>query len=419
MKKPFETNYVAQLDFFLMMSACVLAQWRGFLFSPFLPASTPWWVALLWLLLGSVMVVRVYKNGVSKRFFSLWKQNWMLFLFILFCISSLIWTIDPGVSLYRLAAMVGASLAAAYIGVRYSLSEFLSMLSNAFIFLVLVSMSVVFLFPELGIMSNEPYNGSWRGIYWHRNYLGSGMALANLVFLYRLAEGKLGRRFSVLLYGIFYILSAALIFLSRSATGLILFLLLQAAFCFVWVWQRYSSRLKSGHYYGISALLIVSALLILTNLDVVFGLLGRNTSLTGRVPLWNYLLTSVLPEQGFLGFGFGALWAQLSFRRQVQSVLGWGYPVLTADNGFLDVLLYVGFAGFVSFLGALVHGITHFLRHYFHERNLISSLPAVFAAYMLVANVSLSHFFEIEYFTWMIFISFLFSVSAQRSSDAD
>ena len=393
----------------------LLAQWRVFFISPYLNRRFFGVDFFLWIFICVLIFWRLYRKGLLGNFYVTWKQNRLLALFIFFSACSLLWSIDVVISLYRLMAMMGASLVAAYVGARHGFREILKMFAAFFALLVMFNLGLILIFPEFGIMTNEPYIGSWRGIYWHRNYMGSAMALASLIFLFHLVDDFSPRKRESILYGLFYLLSFVLILMSRSATGMILFVLLLGAFLVAWAWVRWHSRMSARHYwiFGFTSILLIA--LILLNLDFVFGLLGRNTSLTGRVPLWNYLLSDVLRQKLFFGYGFGALWAQYSFREQVQNILHWGYPVLTADNGYLDVLLYLGIIGFVLFVSTLAYATLRYFRYALIHRNLVSALPLLFMVYMLVANLSLSHFFEIESFTWMVFLLFLFSMN--RSQD--
>ena len=395
-----------------MFFAFMLAQWRALFISAYLSRNVFPAELSLWLLICAWIIHDLFQRSLLKPYFVVWRRNGMVVLFILFALSSLFWTIDPASTIFCLTAMIGASLVAAYAGLRSDLRDLLEMLAGIFAIEVLLNFIMIFVFPDFGIMSNRPYVGSWRGIFWHRNYLGSAMALANLIFLYRLADGiSMRSKWKTLFASILYVLSFVLILMSRSATAMILFVLLQGAFLVVWVWVKTNARLRLSHYWVLGITAIVLIALALFKLEFIFGLLGRNTSLTGRVPLWLYLLTDVLMQKPVLGYGFAALWAQHSFRAQVQTVLGWGYPVLTADNGFLDVLLSLGFIGLAIFACTLAYTAIQYFRHAISQPTLVSCMPVLFLVYLLIANISLSHFFEIESFTWMVLVIFLFSIT--------
>jgi exopolysaccharide production protein ExoQ len=69
-------------------------------------------------------------------------------------------------------------------------------------------------------------------------------------------------------------------------------------------------------------------------------------SLTGRVPLWDFLLAEV-GKHPFLGAGFSAFWNPQTIY-QVEQLAGWAAP--SAHNGFLEELLNTGAVGLVILL---------------------------------------------------------------------
>jgi O-antigen ligase len=157
-------------------------------------------------------------------------------------------------------------------------------------------------------------------------------------------------------------------------------------------------------------------ILILSNLDTVFGLFNREASLTGRTPLWNYLLRDVFLRSPWLGYGFGALWSSASFRIATQKVLGWPFPVAIGDNGFLDILLHTGLVGFIPFLGVLIVSFARSGRLAFDQRSILGFFPLLFMIFVIVANISFSFFLETETFLWLVMIAVLFTVTRPQSA---
>lgn len=100
-------------------------------------------------------------------------------------------------------------------------------------------------------------------------------------------------------------------------------------------------------------------MVVLTNLDFVFDLFNRNTTLTGRVGLWEHILDIVSQKPCWLGHGFGAVWMLDAFREDVRLGIGWASQPLIGDNGFIDILLHLGIVGLMMFAGLLV---TAFIR---------------------------------------------------------
>ena len=232
--------------------------------------------------------------------------------------------------------------------------------------------------------------------------------MVNLVFLLRFITGMEERRKEILLDGIFYVLTAILIFLSESATGKILFLLLNFSVFMVFLWLKVRKRLNTYHYWVGAALLLILSVIAFLNLDHFLGLFNRNITLTGRVYLWEYLFNEVIPKRLYFGYGFGAIWVTQSFQTQVSRAIGWPYPVLMADNGYIDILLNGGGIGFTLFFAVMVSLIIRSIRYVVRNKSLYGFFPVFFLEFILIENMVYSFFMELETFVWLIFVTILF-----------
>jgi O-antigen ligase len=82
--------------------------------------------------------------------------------------------------------------------------------------------------------------------------------------------------------------------------------------------------------------------------EIVFQLLGRDATLTGRTDIW-IVLSDYIDQRPLLGYGYGAFWAPESDPGNwVREALQWDAP--TAHNGWLEVTLALGFVGGVFLL---------------------------------------------------------------------
>ena len=371
----------------------------------------PWLEVFVWIILSLIVIQTLFKEKLVAGYNSAWGKNWILFPFIAIAIFSLLWTISIPATLYKVAALLFSTLIGAYIGLRYSLTDLLYILFRfGSLLLILCFVLAVFL-PVVGAMMFEPYNGAWRGIFWHKNQFGGLAALFSMVFLIR-ALNAIGRKDGKpLLDLVFYLFTAVNIFFSRSVAGYMLFILTTFLVFLVFIWLRIRQHLKPIHYYGILGIGSLAAILILLNLDFVFNLFNRDTSLTGRIPLWNYLIREIFSQRPWLGFGFGAIWSFASFRIATQQVLGWPFPVAIADNGFLDILLHVGIIGFIFFAIILLTVFVRSYRYAFKHNSLPAFFPLLFLIFVFFANLSFSFFLETETFIWMLIVALLFSIT--------
>ena len=150
---------------------------------------------------------------------------------------------------------------------------------------------------------------------------------------------------------------------------------------------------------------------MLSNLEFVFGLFNRSTTLTGRVGLWNYLLRDVVSQRLWWGHGFGAAWTLDSFREEVRKHVGWASQPLIADNGFLDILLHLGIVGLILLIGILLIVMFRSCRYAIAQKTLAGFIPLLFLLYALLANIPFSLFAETEVFIWLLLVSINFMLS--------
>jgi O-antigen ligase len=181
-------------------------------------------------------------------------------------------------------------------------------------------------------------------------------------------------------------------------------------------WLAIKPRLHALHYYVSAGVLVVSAALALANINFIFGMFNRDTSISGRVPMWTYLIKAIISQHPWLGYGFGAIWTMESFRIQVQHVVGWLYPVLIGDNGFLDILLHLGAVGLILFLVILGYMVYRTGKYGFRHLTIEGFFPLFVIIYALAANISFSLFLETESFVWLLMVAALFATSKSLSS---
>jgi O-antigen ligase len=205
----------------------------------------------------------------------------------------------------------------------------------------------------------------------------------------------------------FYILSLIVLFLAESATGYLLFLSLNFLVFCIWLWLKLHQNLRARHYYLILGVFGAGLAVMLVNLDVVFGLFNRNTTLTGRVGLWDNLLNYMVARHPWWGHGFGAVWTVDSFREEIRQYVGWTSQPLIADNGFLDILLHLGMVGLIVLLGILVMAAVQSFRYAMTRKTLADFFPLLVLCYVLIANLPFSMIAETEVFVWLLIVTVL------------
>jgi O-antigen ligase len=362
---------------------------------------------MLWAVAIAGFAFLLYRDQQAKEYMHLWRRNGFLALFILLAMASILWSIDPIVTLFRGLELSCTALVAAYIGLRYRPEQFMEILFWFGTGLFIVSIALVFGAPKTGTMYWAPFNGAWRGFFWHRNHLASITALLSAIYLCRILLALQTRNRNGFLDGFFYLLSWVILYFANSATGYIIVLVLHVFVFFVWVWLKISQRLQWTHYALFFGSGLILSVLVLSNLDLVFGLFNRDPTMTGRLGLWKNEL-QLASQHLWFGHGFGAVWTSDSFREEIRRLVGWTSQPLIGDNGYLDILLHLGILGLGFFILVLLIATIRSFRFALDRKTLPAFFPLLVMIYAYFANITFSMFAETEVFVWSLIIAVLF-----------
>ncbi len=365
---------------------------------------------VLWLLLILIFAFFAYKNSAIQQYVSFWKRNWILLTIVVFALVSIAWSTNMVATIYKGIVLLGCTSIAAYTGLVHK-DTFLYKELKWFLFgLAIVTFIFALVDPLSGTHIGYPYYGAWRGIFWSKNYMGPMMAFGNLVAVFNIAKSQ-KKIFPILENILFYLLTALLVFLSKCATAVILFVVLNFGFLLSVAWVKVKKHLKKIHYIVLTLACIVILVLGSLNLNFLFGLLNRNASLTGRLPFWSFLLETGLKNAPIIGNGLGATWESNNFRITSMSKINWDLPPLVSDNGYIDIFLHLGLIGVSLLIILVLFCLYRSIRHAISVQSIAGFFPVLLLLIIIIVNSSLSFFLELESFAWFLMIFALFSTT--------
>ncbi len=341
----------------------------------------------------------LWRNRLFGAYFTAWKQNKRLIAFLIYASISLLWSVYIPATFYKLIFLFFSTIAGSYLAVRYKHSGVIDIFTWVGAIFCVLSILLVAFFPLVSVMQNRLFFGSWTGVFWHRNHTGNIFAFFNMIFLLRfLFDGNLSGK-QRLIIGLLYLMSATMVF------GSIIF-----------IWLKLHHRIMPWHYYLLAAVLLAGLLIFIINRGFFFGLLGRSANMTGRVPVWEDLLNRVYLQKPLLGYGYGALWMQKSFRIQMQLRHHWGNQLYFADNGFFDLLLNMGIVGLVLFLATYIPAGIRSFRQAITVRSWLYFFPFVTFLYILIGNLTYSFLLEVDQLVWMLLVIMVFLTISPKSN---
>ena len=261
---------------------------------------------------------------------------WPILALVLLALVSVSWSDYPSVTIRRAGSLTTATLWAWYVTARYDLKDVISIVKQSLGILALSSLAIGIAAPGLG----QGPDG-WLGVFATKNDLGFIMGVAAVTFVYTLVAQR-----SPLMTSVFstsaLLLCLGLLYLSQSRTAW-LAALLGSVICLA-IKMTYK-RVGVGIIVWTTILLLLAPAVVLVTdqLGTIATMLGKDSTLTGRVDLW-MILPSYIAQRPWFGYGFGAFWVQDSVNVfQIWTTVGWEPP--HAHNGWLDVLLDLGIAG--------------------------------------------------------------------------
>ena len=366
---------------------------------------------LLWLglLAGSTALV-LWRSALAWMLMR--SLNPWLLLFTLLALGSVLWSIDPLLSVrrdIRLLTMLMVALAFALVSWHpWRLQTLLRTLLTC----MLVG-SIVFALaaPQLAIHQETSAElvGAWRGLSNHKNTFGALSCITALLWLH----AGFARETNWIRALTGWTLAAVCLLLSRSATSLIA-AVLGSVLLLVLMCSPRDLRPFSGLAVGLIALFMMlyslALLEIIPGLRVllvpVTALTDMDTSFTGRRYIWN-IISEHLSQTPVWGTGYGAYWAgptpdSPSYEFVVRMA---GFYPGSAHNGYLEILNDLGWVGLACLICYLLTYLSQSLRVYGADRRQ-GALYLVLFIQQAIANLSESHWLNV------LSVSFVFMTLA-------
>lgn len=343
---------------------------------------------------------------VAQRTAHLFEQCWQAkFNFVLpaLAVLSTLWSQEPPRSLLKGLCLFLVTVFAVYLVNRYNSEELIYLFYILGNIILVSSIITCFALPGSGISSD----GSWRGVFHTKNDASRVAAFLFPSILYykpRFPSGEIARK-------AFFCATCVFLLLTRSATGLISVAVLILLYLLWLLIRRLAPTEK-----GIVIVLTVSISLGLSFLAYYYAkdilpLFGKDTTLTGRTKIWSSVILSIA-KRPWLGYGHGAFWNGTGEATNTYLVADW--TVSYAHNGYLDVLLQLGFVGLAAVCFVFIKAVKDNASVLSREVSRYSFWCLSILALTFMFNLDEGTFISEERIYWLLFL--IVSVAMHRLS---
>lgn|GEM_PF-683003 len=354
---------------------------------------------LMIVLIGLGVIALIRRHG---RFRLRFEDNGWLFAFYAFSLVSISWSDYQGVALKRWIRFIGDMVAILLILTDADPEKMTDQIIRR-VAIILLPLSVLFIryYGQLGRIYTTYGTQMWVGVTGHKNQLGMLCAYTGVALVWRSLKKwpKVDPLDVVLLALVGYLLAGA-----RSQTSIIVFLL---GVVLLVVQSRIKGDVRKFNRGVVTALIAVfvvqSLAVTLLNKSLApafFASAGRDSSFTGRVPLWQELV-KMGARSPFVGSGFASFWLDTNRVMEVWRRVDW--TPTTAHNGYLDTFLDLGIIGLLGLFLLIVQTYKNIMRTS-REKPDFGKLKIVFFTMVLFHNFTETSLGKPNSLLWLLFL---------------
>ena len=354
-----------------------------------------------------LLILRIRIQSIIQAILLLFHQGF-LSLLLVFLLLSFAWSSNPLMTLRYSIVLIGLSSCAAYVARKYSWSEFGDLVLWSTAITAVSSMFLAILVPSIGVLHEEGKTG-WIGVLSHPLHLGSVMALGASLWFLQSVEFPRKRLVSIFLFVFQFVVMQF-----ANSAGAFVSCLFIIGVCLIPSYLRRFSFEQIIILCSSTALVCFGVIAgIILNFQFIINSLGRDMTLTGRLPLWNAIFS--LPEQHlWFGYGYAGFWQPWWASDSAMGKLNMSspaYPVqkivgiwaVHAHNGFLDIYLSLGLIGLILFLLSFSNNLARAVRYSIRQSQPARFIPLALMVFIFTSNLTESQLLEIRYI-WFYYV---------------
>jgi exopolysaccharide production protein ExoQ len=321
-----------------------------------------------------------------KRTLRAISKGGVLWVFVGLMLASVAWSISPSFTTDSLRGEVlPMTIFALYFASRFNMREQMQIVGTTLGIAAIASLFFALAVPSVGRHVGDEFDGAWKGIYPQKNNFSTTMTMTMLLFFVLSIVNSNHQERLIARVGLF--LSVAMILLSTSVSGLIVFITMTLVV--------FISRLFRWRGHRSVLILDVSGLILLGAGAVLSGTwqaivinLGKDPTLSARTYIWTGSIQKIMQEP-LLGYGRAAFWHPDSVEAaEVGALAAKGFIPSHAHNGFIDVALELGLIGLGIFLLGFIPSFGTALRRAYKAREPEDLWPFAFFCLMVVSNLT-------------------------------
>ena len=367
-------------------------------------------IFLLLLLVGFLVLLK-RRSVINIRV----KQNIWIFAFYIYALFSISWSHFPTVSAKRWIKGIGDIIIALVILTEQNKDDALDrVLHRLSIILLPISALLIRYFRTIGVYydpSGESF--AWRGVSDHKNGLGVLCAFLGVYLFWRVLnkkQSKLSKYIDVILI----LVSVWLLWGANSATSKVVFMIGVITLIAARLLRARKQLLKTGVVVAVILIIAIegfsTVVFGVSSWSLVFSATGRDSTFTGRAPLWGEMIKIGL-QRPVLGAGYGGFWIG-NLTHKLWTSFDW--KPTNSHNGYIDVFIDLGLFGIIIVIQIILKAFRLFARK-FTDNLPISTLFLAFLSMIVIHNITESTLGRAISFLWILLLIMALEVPARAA----
>jgi len=354
-----------------------------------------------------------------------WKQignvilrRYLLWLLTGLIVGSALWSQVPMTTVELVMPFLRVTIFGVYFGTCFTITEQIRLLAWAFGLAALLSAITSIAFPKYGIvgqgfianMEDVAHTGVWRGVYIHKNILGTMMVLGALTFLF--CSFRHNKHQWISWIGLS--LCIGVLQMSTNKSALVAFLIVLFLVPFYRA-IRWKTTAIIPFFSGVLLAVGVSVALLLSSYEQILSALGRDVTISGRTIYWPLMLSKAW-EHPWLGYGYKTFWlgGWKGEPADIWRFLLPGDEPPHAHNGFINLWLSIGLVGLGIFVLNLIVAYVQSISWVRKVKTLEGIVPLCYLTLMILLNLTESLLIEPD-IIWLLYVSILLSLHGKTA----
>ncbi len=265
--------------------------------------------------------------------------------------------------------------------------------------------------PRMAIHDCCGLEGSWKGIYGHKNDLGRVAVIAIICALYAPASRSypnVSKCASLSIYGL-------LLLLSQSTTNIFTCLLILGFAPFLNILTK--SRMEA--WIKVSVILFAASVIVFAvtyGMGMLLEAAGKDATFSGRTTLWAALSEILAQKFTYLGAGYGAFFTEGGGANDLSAALRYWFKVpVHAHNGYWDTRVNLGMPGMAILILLMLGYLARSVRKLVTQSDPFYSATFCYFLLFAINNFTESETFQNGDYPWLTFLV-LYMALGRRST---